>query len=113
MFLIALILSLLLAYGVALAVGYWLGRSSRLPITLCDLQQLENKIMAAFEDLKAVLGEINGTTNEIASDIDEIIAKLNQPGGLTEAQAQEIVTDLRGHSDTLKAVAAKYPAPPA
>lgn len=77
------------------------------------LAQIERNIMAAFEDLKTVLGEINGTTNEIAADLDEVIAKLNQPGGLTEAQAQEIVDDLRRHSDTLKGVAAKYPAPPA
>lgn len=78
-----------------------------------DLKEMERRIMAAYEDLKSVLGEINGTTNEIASDLDELIAKLSQPGGLTEAQAQEIVSDLSGHSTTLKNVAAKYPAPPA
>ena len=67
--------------------------------------------MAAFDDLKAELGVLNGTTNEIAADIDELIARLGQSGGLTEAQAQEIIADLRGHSETLKGVAAKYPAP--
>lgn len=108
---LTLTLALLIAEAAALAVGWWLGRSSRGPVTLHDLQQMERNIMAAFEDLKVVLGEINGTTNEIATDIDELIAKLSQPGGLTEAQAQEIVTDLRGHSETLKAVASKYPPP--
>lgn len=66
--------------------------------------------MAAFDDLKAELGVINGTTNEIAADLDEVIAKLNNPGGLTEAQAQEIVNDLRSTSTTLKGIATKYPA---
>lgn len=68
--------------------------------------------MAAFDDLKAELGVINGTTNEIAADLDEVIAQLSNPRGLTEAQAQEIVSDLKSTSTTLKGIAAKYPAPP-
>lgn len=67
--------------------------------------------MAAFDDIKKELGAINETTNEIASDLDELIATIGQPGGLTEAQAQEVVADLQGISTTLKGVAAKYPVP--
>lgn len=78
-------------------------------VLLNRLDKLENKIMAAFEDIKKELGVINETTSEIASDIDELITKIGT--GMTDAQAQEVVTDLQGISTTLKGVAAKYPAP--
>jgi hypothetical protein len=58
------------------------------------------------------LAAINTTTNEIASDIDELIAAIGKPGGLTEAEAETVVADLRGLSATLKDVAARHPAPP-
>lgn len=76
-----------------------------------DLKEMEGRIMAAFDDLKKELGVINGTTNEIAADIDELITKLSSPNGLTEAQAAEIVADLQSTSTALKGIAAKYPAP--
>lgn len=68
--------------------------------------------MSAFTDVKTELGVINTTTNEIATDIDELIAKLTQPGGMSEAEAAEVVTELRAVSTTLKGVASKYPAVP-
>lgn len=77
---------------------------------LTRLAAMESKIMSAFDDIKKELGTINETTNEIASDIDELITKIGT--GMTDAQAQEVVTDLQGISTTLKGVAAKYPAPP-
>lgn len=86
-------------------------REDKQTAVLFRIAQLEDKIMAAYENLKAILGEINGTTNEIADDVDEVIAKLSNPGGLTEAQAQEIIRDLGGASTKLKEVAAKYPVP--
>jgi septal ring factor EnvC (AmiA/AmiB activator) len=84
-------------------------------------------IMAVLDDLKTELSTINATTNDIATalteanaDIDEILTRLAQPGGLTEAEAQQLLTDLRGAKDTIatqasaaQAVAAKWPLPPA
>lgn len=72
------------------------------------LAEMDKKIMSAFTDVKEELGIINGTTNEIAADIDELIAGSIKPG-MTEAEAAEVVADLRGLSTTLKGVAAKHP----
>lgn len=69
--------------------------------------------MSAFADVKLELGVINEATNEIASDIDDLIALMTKPGGMTEAEAVEVVSDLRGVSEKLKGIAAKHPAPPA
>lgn len=79
---------------------------------LCRLAEMERNIMAAFDDVKLELGAINGTTTEIATDIDELIKLIATPGGMSEAQAQEVLADLKGISTTLKGVAAKYPVPP-
>jgi len=105
-------LAILVACAAGVATGFWLSISSQCLATKNDMLKLEKNIMAAFEDIKRELGVINGTTNEIAADIDELIAKLSQTGGVTEAQAQEIVTDLQGLSTTLKGVASKYPVQP-
>ena len=75
------------------------------------LYEIERNIMPVLDDIKRELGVINGTTNEIAADIDELITKISG-GGLTEAEAQSIVTDLQGLSTTLKGVAEKYPVVP-
>lgn len=75
------------------------------------LAEMEEKIMSAFDDVKAELGTINGVTNEIAADIDEMIGIISTPGGMTEAQAQEVLTGMKDLSATLKNVASKYPVP--
>lgn len=82
------------------------------PTVKKDLLEMEKRIMAAIDDVRAELGKINATTNEIAADIDELITKIGQPGGMSEAEAQEVVESLKGVSTTLQGVAAKYPVPP-
>jgi methyl-accepting chemotaxis protein len=74
------------------------------------LAQLEKNIMAAMDDIRLELGKINAQTTEIASDIDELIAKVG--AGMTEAEVTEVIDGLKGISSTLEGVAAKYPVPP-
>ena len=54
--------------------------------------------------LMATAAEIKALIAEIAGDLDEVIAKLENSGGLSEAEAQEIADQLRG-------VAGKVPEP--
>lgn len=66
--------------------------------------------MAIFDELKAELVSINETTNEIAQDVDDLVAKIQAATGkvLTEAEAAEILTGLKATSEGLKTVASKW-----
>jgi methyl-accepting chemotaxis protein len=67
-------------------------------------------IMAQNAELKAFLDSLNVYTNEIAADIDELLARVSAGNTLSP----EDLAALTAHSDTLKAIAAKSgePLPP-
>jgi hypothetical protein len=87
-----------------------LGLSRKLDDLFALVQAQGVSIMAAFDEMKAELATINVTTNELAEDLDDVIAKLAAATGgvLTPEQAAEIVDDLKATSEGLKAVAAKW-----
>jgi hypothetical protein len=63
------------------------------------------QIMSKADDINAKLDAIDTTTNEIAADIDNLLAGGLE--GLTKEQADAVVARLTTLSDTLKGVAAK------
>ena len=67
------------------------------------------KIMGAVEDMRAELGGINEATNEIAADVDALINRVPESGGLSAADAQAIRGEMAAVKDKLKGVAAQYP----
>jgi hypothetical protein len=87
-----------------------LGLSRKLD-DLFELVQAQGvSIMATFDELKTELVSLNATTTELASDIDDLIAKVegNTNKVLTVAEANEILDGLRATSQGLKAVAARW-----
>ena len=75
---------------------------------LSTLQFLVNQgrlLMSKADDIAAQLDAIDATTNEIAADIDALLARGFE--GLTKEEADAVVARLTAHSDTLKGVAAK------
>ncbi len=63
------------------------------------------QIMTKLDDITAQLDAIDAQTNEIAADIDKLIA-----GGLTglsEADADAVIARLTATADTLRTIAAK------
>lgn len=62
--------------------------------------------MAKVDDLKAELVAINETTNEIASDIDDLMKRVS--GGLSAAEADEVNAELVALRDRLTGVAALH-----
>ena len=83
------------------------GNDKQTQAILKRMDEMETHIMAAIDDIRKELGVINGVTNEIAADIDELITKIGT--GMTDAEAQEVVAGLKEVSATLTGVAAKYP----
>ena len=78
---------------------------------LDEILEKVNTIMAAVDDLRAELVEINTTTNELAVDVDDLLARLS--GGLSAAEAEEVKTKLQELKAALQAVAVKHtPATP-
>ena len=67
--------------------------------------------MGLMEDLRAELGQINATTNELAADVDEMIVLIGQ-GTLTPADQQELRDGLTTLKTSLQSVASKWPTPP-
>lgn len=63
-------------------------------------------MMAKVDELKAELVEINNTTNEIATDIDDLIAKL--AGGLSSTEADEVAAELAALKTKLTGIAAVH-----
>ncbi len=55
------------------------------------------------DKIQALLGEINGSTNNIAADLERLAGIIN--GGLTADEATKVVADLQAAADKLKAVA--------
>ncbi len=68
--------------------------------------------MAAIDDLRAELVAINDTTNELAVDVDDLLALVGE-GSLTPAQVEEVKGTLASLKASLLAVASKHtPATP-
>lgn len=63
--------------------------------------------MGKVDELRADLEEANATTNEIADDVDVLVAKA-LAGGLTPEETDEIQTKVAALKARLKDVAAKY-----
>jgi seryl-tRNA synthetase len=61
-------------------------------------------LMAQNAELKAFLDQANTYTNEIAADVEAILARLNSG----EPMSDEDKAALQAHVDTLKNIAAKY-----
>lgn len=69
--------------------------------------------MAAIDDMRTELESINSSTNDLAADIDDLLARLgNSTGGLSASETAEVLDLLRAKSAALKATADKY-SPPA
>jgi chaperonin cofactor prefoldin len=87
-----------------LALGRQLHGVSKQTVALGEL------LMAKFDEMKAELAGINEATNEIATDVEALIAKLAETVGkvLTEAEANEIITDLQATATKLRDTAAVY-----
>jgi cell division protein FtsB len=64
------------------------------------------KTLAKVDELKAELVEANATTNEIATDVDDLVARLS--GGLSEAEADDVKAELVALKGRLQAVAAVH-----
>lgn len=63
-------------------------------------------LMAKVDDLNAELIAANEATNEIAADVDALVARL--AGGLTEVEATDVQAKLSALTVRLKAVAAVH-----
>jgi phage regulator Rha-like protein len=95
--------------GVVLFVGV-LALGRQLHGVSKQIMALGEVLMAKFDEMKAELAGINEATNEIAVDVEALIAKLAETVGkvLTEAEAAEIITDLQATATKLRATAAVY-----
>lgn len=64
-------------------------------------------LMASASQMLADLQEANLVTNNIAVDVEALLAKL-AAGGLSAAEATEVQSQIAALKDRLKGVAAKY-----
>ena len=81
-----------------------------------QLLKLEEIMAKTSEELKAEFAagfaDIGAAISDVASDLDTLIAGTVPQGGLTEAEVEEQLTQLRGFRDSLQQVANKFPAQP-
>jgi len=76
----------------------------KLDAILLAITRLEEKTMAAFEDITALLTAIDNETNFIAARLQALIDQIG--AGLTPAQAETIQIALQGEVAKLTALAA-------
>jgi len=79
---------------------------------LSEIESINTKIEIMGEKLNAIneqLSAINESTNNIAADLDRLAEQIT--GGLTAAEADSVVNQLKTTSEQLKAIAAKNPEP--
>lgn len=77
-----------------------------LELKLDRIFKQQGVMMAKVDDLKAELVAANEATNEIASDLDALIARL--AGGLSDAEATEVQGQITALKEKLQSVAAKH-----
>lgn len=80
---------------------------------LARIEERLETIMGVLDDMRVTLGEINETTDELAADIDDLMARL--AGGITAEEADDFADELGAVRDRLRGVAGEWPvvvAPP-
>lgn len=68
-------------------------------------------IMSKIDELLALVREGNDVLTEVASDVDALVARLPEDGGLSAAEVTQLKTELEGHVSRMREVASKYEAP--
>ena len=83
---------------------------------IIELLKIQNQMAKTKEELKAefsvMFTEIKDSIANVAADIDRLADSVDPVGGLTEAEAEELLAELRGISATAKATADKTPEEP-
>lgn len=81
-----------------------------------ELIKIQNQMAKTKEELKAEFQagftEIQESIADVAADIDRLVENTNPAGGLTEAEVEEQLIQLRTLSTSLKEVANKVQNPP-
>ncbi len=82
--------------ALAVAVGYLIYR----------INQSENKVMAAIDDLKSVAAKLGTEMGELSASVQAVLDKLNQPNP-DDAAIAEVVAALGGVAEGLDEAEAK------
>lgn len=77
---------------------------------LHEIHNLKNLIMATKQEFQAALAEMSTGLDNIAADITRLTDTL-QTGNLTEAEENEVFTQLRAVADKINTIAATTPEP--
>lgn len=77
---------------------------------LHEIHNLKNLIMATKQEFQAALAEMSTGLDNIAADIKRLTDTL-QTGNLTEAEENEVFTQLRAVADRINVIAATTPEP--
>jgi hypothetical protein len=85
--------------------------SAALEVKIDRILHLQEKIMTVAEDLRAELGTINETTNEIAADVATLIGLVGE-GSVSATDAAELKAGLVALKEKLEGVDASYPPVP-
>jgi hypothetical protein len=83
------------------------GSDSELLALLRQVFEQGKHIMAAVDDLKAILARIDTATSNIAQDIQDIKAKIGT--GMTDAEVAEVQAGLEAAAAKLEALDAQNP----
>jgi hypothetical protein len=68
-------------------------------------------IMAVYEEIKAYLESAKKSLSNVSGDILRLTEKLNNPGGLSEEQAQEVKNEFEALATNLAVLADQTPEP--
>jgi uncharacterized coiled-coil protein SlyX len=69
-------------------------------------------LMSGFDDLKAAVESLTTAVNNEISVVNDVIAKMKQGGGLSDAEAEALAQKLQGSVDNLNAEAQSVQNPP-
>ena len=61
-------------------------------------------IMANLQDLQTALATITTTVNQLGTDVSALAAKINTPGGLSQADLDDTVTKLQAIGTQLQSL---------
>ena len=90
--------------------------NEKLDKIISKIFKIEIEMAKTKDELKAEFasgfGELKTSLANIAADIDRLIAGTEPQGGLTEAEVEEQLTELRSVSAALKLASEKVPEPP-
>jgi len=74
-------------------------------VRLEAIEQKEDSIMSALDDLHQIV-------TQVSTDVQAIIAKLSQAGGVSAADVEAVVTQLQGVDQALQGALNPPPPPP-